>query len=88
MRIKEGYKVREIAGEYIIINQGTAGVDFTKVISLNSTSKFLFEAFSGKEFTVEDVADELVGKYGIGPELAAADAQKWADGMAEADVLE
>ena len=33
MRIKEEYKVREMAGEHIVVMQGRYGVDMTKVIA-------------------------------------------------------
>ncbi len=88
MRIRNGYKVREIAGEYIIVNQGIAGVDLTRVISLNSTAKLLFETFAGKEFSVGEVVTVLVEKYGISQELAGADAEKWIEGMKKASILE
>lgn len=35
MRIKEEYKVREMAGEHIVVMQGRYGVDMTKVIERN-----------------------------------------------------
>lgn len=41
MRIKEEYKVREMAGEHIVVMQGRYGVDMTKVIALNETSLWL-----------------------------------------------
>lgn len=88
MKIREGYKVREIAGEYIIVNQGSAGADFTRVISLNSSAKLLFESFSGREFSLEDAAAVLVEKYGIDSDRALADAAVWAEGMINAGVAE
>ena len=42
MRIKEEYKVREMAGEHIVVMQGRYGVDMTKVIALNETSLWLW----------------------------------------------
>ena len=36
MRVNSNYKLREIAGETIIVNQGKEGVDMTRIISLNS----------------------------------------------------
>ena len=38
MRIKEEYKVREMAGEHIVVMQGRYGVDMTKVIALTKTA--------------------------------------------------
>ena len=33
MRINPNYKIREIAGERIVVNQGTAHVNMTRIIS-------------------------------------------------------
>ena len=55
MKFKEGYKVREIAGEHVVIMQGRFGVDMTRVIALNESSLLLWNELQGKEFSVEDV---------------------------------
>ena len=43
MRINPNYKLREIAGETIIVNQGKTGIDMTRIISLNSSAKVLYQ---------------------------------------------
>ena len=37
MKISSNYKIREIAGETIVVNQGTANVNMTRIISLNAS---------------------------------------------------
>ena len=41
MKIREEYKVREMAGEHVVIMQGRLGVDMTKIISLNESALYL-----------------------------------------------
>ena len=48
MKIKSNYKLRTIAGETIIVKQGTRDLDLTHIISLNSSVKFLYENFIAK----------------------------------------
>lgn len=55
MKIKSNYKLCQIAGVPIIVKQVTREVDFTHVISLNKSAKFLYEHFLGKDFESEDV---------------------------------
>ena len=88
MRIKPNYKLREIAGETIIVNQGIANVNMTRIISLNKSARMLYEAMAEREFSAEDAARVLVETYGIGEELALADAQKWVDSLKECGVIE
>lgn len=82
------YKVRQIAGENLVVGQGRLNADMTKVISLNETAVLLWNELSGKDFTCEDAADVLVAHYGIEKERALADATKWVEKMNECDILE
>lgn len=88
MKFKEGYKVREIAGENVIIKQGRFGADMTRVIALNSTSLLLWEELQGKEFEIEDVIKILTDNYEVDPQIAAADAAKWVEKLGECELLE
>lgn len=88
MRINPNYKLREIAGETIVVNQGTPDVNMTRIISLNKSARLLYEEMAGKEFAVEDVAKVLVDRYGIEDELALTDARKWVDSLKECGVIE
>ena len=87
MKINSGYKLREVAGEAIIVNQGTVGVDMTRIISLNSSATLLFQELVGKDFSLQDVALILMEHYGIGEEQASVDAAKWVDGLKNCGVV-
>ena len=87
MKIAPNYKLRSIAGENIVVNQGTTGTDMTRIISLNASAKLLYEQLLGKEFTLEDAAKVLVNTYGISIEQAVEDAEKWADALRKCGVI-
>ena len=87
MRFKEGYKVRSMAGENVVIMQGTAGSDMTRIISLNDSSLLLWNALQGKEFEVADVATLLVDEYEIDIETATADAEAWVAKLSECGLV-
>ncbi len=87
MRFKEGYKVRSMAGENVVIMQGTAGSDMTRIISLNDSSLLLWNALQGKEFEVADVATLLVDEYEIDLETATADAEAWVAKLSECGLI-
>ena len=88
MIIKSDYKLRQIAGETIIVNQGTTGVDMTRIISLNASAKRLYEELQGKEFALEDAASILETTYGIGHKQAMTDAAQWVDALRSCQVIE
>ena len=88
MKINGNFKVRKIAGENLIVNQGATHSDLTKIISLNPTAVFLWERLSGKDFSLDDAAELLVGKFGIDKETALKDAGKWLDTMIKEGIIE
>ena len=87
MKIKSDYKLREIAGETIIVNQGTASINMTKIISLNATARMLYETLAEKEFSLEDAAQVLVSTYGISNEQALKDADTWITDLKNCGVI-
>lgn len=88
MKINANYKIREIAGETVIVNQGTANVNMTRIISLNESAKLLYEGLQGKEFELEDAAKVLVGEYGISQEQALKDVAVWTEQLKKCGVIE
>lgn len=88
MKLSNNYILREIAGEKVIVKQGTHGVDMTKIISFNGSAAALWENFFQKEFTVEDAANWLVERYGIDMDRASKDANSWVEKLVECGAIE
>ena len=88
MKIKDNFKVRKIAGENLIVNQGATHSDLTKIISLNPNAVMLWESLSGKDFTEEEAADILVDKFKIDQATALQDVRKWLDTMKAEGIIE
>ena len=53
MKIKEGFILRTICGEHIVVGEGLAQVNFNKMLSLNESAAYLWKEAEGKEFTQE-----------------------------------
>ena len=87
MHIDNSYKVRQVAGENLIVKQGKTHADMTKVISLNSSALVLWNELQGKEFTQADAAGVLVAHFGIAQEQADTDAGRWIDSLMHCDVI-
>ena len=88
MKTKEGFVLREMCGENIITGEGLEHINFNKLISLNSTAAFLWNAVAGKDFTVESMAKMLVDEYGIDIELALKDSASLSKAWIEAGIAE
>ena len=76
MRIKDGFTLRTLLGEHIVVGEGLAQVNFNKMLSLNESAAYLLEAVSGKDFTREDLVKLLLERYEVSEEQAAADVDK------------
>lgn len=88
MRIKQGYKVRELAGENVVIMQGRSGADMTRVISLNNSSLLLWNNLLDVDFSADDVKRILLENYDVDEAVAAADAQAWVEKMQQSGLVE
>ena len=88
MKIKDGFILREMCGENIVAGEGIEHINFNKLISLNSTAAYLWKELVGKTFTVEEMAQLLVDRYGIDMELAIKDSQALCQSWVEAGVAE
>lgn len=76
MKIKEGFILRSICGEYVVVGEGLTQVNFNKMLSLNETAAYLWKEAQGKEFSKEDLVQSLLNQYEVSPEQAAADVDK------------
>ena len=74
MRIRKGFVFRKICGEWVIEGEGLEQIDFNKLVILNTSAAYLWEQVEEKEFSVEQLADLLIKRYGIARELAVRDA--------------
>ena len=74
MKVKNGFVLREVCGENVIVGEGLGAVDFGKLISLNETAAWLWKkAQQMGDFTVEALADSLCEEYDVTPETARRD---------------
>ncbi len=87
MRIKEGFTMRSLVGQHVVIGEGIAQVDFNKMITLNDSAAYLWENVVGKDFTVDDLTNLLTDRYDVDPEVAASDAATIAGKWMEAGLL-
>ena len=75
MKIKEGFVFRTICGQNVVSGEGTANVNFSKLVSLNDSAAYLFKAVGQEDFTPERLADLLLEEYEVDRETALKDAE-------------
>jgi len=87
MKLIPNLTLREIAGEKMLVLQGTGGIDLTKVVMLNSTAEYLWNALQEREFQNEDVEELLIQRYGIETNQAKNDAGVWIQSIIDSGLL-
>ena len=87
MRINTKFKLRDIAGETIIVNQGTPEADLTRIISLNTSARLLWNELSDKDFLIEDASEILMEHYSVSEETAKKDATVWVDALKKCGII-
>lgn len=73
MKTRNGYSLRSLGNEFILVAEGFEAVDFSRMISMNSSSAFLWKAVEGKDFDAEMLAALLMEEYGITHDVALHD---------------
>ena len=77
MRINNKMKLRNVAGENIILMQNADGTDMTRVVALNESALLLYNRLMGREFELDDVVHALVDEYEVSEADARKDAESW-----------
>lgn len=81
MRIKNGFRLREICGTFVVVPEGLELVNFNKMLSLNETAAYLWKEVEGKDFDAESLSKLLLEHYEVEEEVARKDAEallsKW-----------
>lgn len=87
MKIKEGYILRKIAGEDVVIPIGGNIANFNGVIRLNESAAFLWKKVQ-EEVDKEYLINSLIEEYEIDLELAANDVDSFISTLVEHQAIE
>lgn len=87
MKIKEGYLLRNVASNYIVVAVGEAGIDFNGIITINETGAFLWKELE-KGSSESELISKLTKEYEVSEEIAAKDVSSFINTMKEAELLE
>ncbi len=87
MKIKEGFVLKEIAGQYVVIALGAASRVFNGIIKLNETGKTLWEALSS-DTDEQRLVDALLAEYDVDEQTAKKDVKKFVEQLQGANILE
>lgn len=87
MKIKEGFALRKIAEEDIVIPIGNNIADFNGVVRLNESAAFLWKKLQ-EEIIKDDLIKALIKEYKIDEDLAIKDVEQFINILEQNKVIE
>mgnify|MGYP003295269670 CR=1 FL=1 len=89
MKKKPGFALRSVCGEQFLIAEGLSNIDFSKLIALNESSAYLWNAIDeGEEFTIDSLTALILEEYEVEENTARNDVKALVASMLEAGVIE
>jgi len=89
MKTKNGFHLRNVCGEYVIVAEGIENIDFSKIISMNESAAYLWQKIDGTDgFSVDDLTNFLCEEYEVTESQAKADAEALCRQWFEAGIIE
>ena len=86
MKIKDGFMLRKVGGQFVVVALGEASRDFNGIIRLNETGKFLWEQLS-EDKTEEQLLAALTDEYEADEAQAKADISDFVERLRKAALL-
>ena len=87
MKIKQGFVLRKVAENYIVVPVGEMAKKFNGVIKLNESSAFMWKKLEqGIEFN--DLVKALTDEYEVEVTRAEIDAKAFTDALKNANILD
>lgn len=87
MRIKDGFELKEIADNYVVLPTESNVVDFSSMIMLNEVSAFLWLQLL-EDKTEQDLLKAVLKEYDVDKETAAGDIKIFIKELAAAGVID
>lgn len=87
MKIKDGYILKKVAGENIVIATGEERLSFNGIITFNEVGAEVFARLDGTR-TQEEIVDEIASVYNAPREVISEDINKLIEKMKNHGLLE
>ena len=88
MKKSDGFIIKEVAGNTVLVPFGDKAVSFNGIITLNDTAKFIWENISD-DFDKESITDLILKSYeDVDKETAEKSADKFITALKEVGAIE
>ena len=76
MRLSKGLKLREVAGEYMLVPCGSDAIGSNEIFSLSESAAWLWKILGGRDFDEEYAVSLIMGEYEMDEETVRSDVSR------------
>lgn len=88
MHILEGYILREVGNDHMVVGPDANGGDgLRRIVRINESAAFLWRSVAGRDFEVATLAELLEQEYGLEKTVARTDAEHIATAWMHAGIV-
>ncbi len=87
MKIKEGFMLRNVADNYVVVPMGKEAADFNGMITLNETGAFMWKCLE-KGCTKEELVTKVLEEYEAEEEQVIQSVERFVKEIEENDFAE
>lgn len=88
MKIKEGFMLRQVAGQHIVMPLGQKALDFNCAITLNESGAFLWSVLEKGVADKNELLSKLLEEYDVEETLAQKDIDAFLQKLIENDLID
>ena len=87
MKIKKGFVIQEVAGQWVAVATGTAAKEFTGIVKLNATAAHVWKGLE-QGLTREQIVTSVVETYDVSEQTAAEDVDALCQQLVQAGIAQ
>jgi hypothetical protein len=87
MQIKNGFMLREIAGQSVVVPIGSRVVEFNGIMTLSESGALLWKKLE-QNTSVDEMVELLLREYDIDKNTAQKDVEEFVESMVSSSVIE
>lgn len=87
MRIKDGFVMRDVMGQSVVVATGEANKTFSGMIKLNETGKIVWESIA-EGMSRDEIVDSIISEFDVDKTRAEAGVNTFVNDMIEKGFIE
>lgn len=87
MKIKEGYAIRQMGEQYIVVALGSEMDEYNGMITLNNSGYYIWDKLKN-DISYDDLLSDLTEKYDAPVEVIKADLDAFLENAKRVNILE